>query len=298
MTGERRRMFMKINRKELFDALISSIGTAAVTVLIWNFKIPNPNVILITVIVFFTFSGGFAAGIPGGIITLGYSVFFFLLKNPTLENKQKMIVICIFIPVIVLLVGILKRKDDMKSGELIVANKKLEVLATQDDLTHMPNRRFLDTVFKDEYMQAAKTRTPVSFVMIDIDFFKQYNDVYGHVKGDECLKKIAAVISKNIKRIGDYAARYGGEEFSIVLPNTDSQGAEVICRRIQASVDTLAIDHSASSVSDIVTVSFGIACSLSNETDTYLNLIESADRALYEAKERGRNRIVIEKQTH
>jgi diguanylate cyclase (GGDEF)-like protein len=291
-------MFMKINRNKLFDVLVSSIGTAAVTVLIWKLKIPNPNVVLITVIVFFTFSGGFVSGIPSGIITLGYSVFFFLLRNPTLENKQKMIVICIFIPVIVLLVGILKRKDDMKSGELIVANKKLEVLANQDELTHMPNRRFLDTVFKDEYILAVKTRTPVSFVMIDIDFFKQYNDVYGHVKGDECLKKIASAISKNIKRIGDYAARYGGEEFSIVLPNTDSQGAEVICRRIQASVDSLAIDHSASSVSDIVTVSFGIACSLSNETDTYLKLIESADRALYEAKENGRNRIVIERQRH
>lgn len=291
-------MFMKINRKKLFDVLVSSLGTAAVTVLIWELKIPNPNVVLITVIVFFTFSGGFVSGIPSGIITLGYSIFFFLLRNPTLENKQKMIVICIFIPVIVLLVGILKRKDDMKSGELIVANKKLEVLANQDELTHMPNRRFLDTVFKDEYIQAAKTRTPVSFVMIDIDFFKQYNDVYGHVKGDECLKKIAAAISKNIKRIGDYAARYGGEEFSIVLPNTDSQGAEVICRRIQASVDSLAIDHSASAVSDIVTVSFGIACSLCNETDTYLKLIESADRALYEAKENGRNRIVIEKQMY
>lgn len=285
---------MKAYWKKLVDLLVSSVCTGAVTILVWKLKIPNPNVVLITVIVFFTFSGGFVSGIPSGIITLGYSIFFFLLKNPTSENEQKMSTICIFIPVIILLVGILKRKNDIKSGELIIANKKLEFLANEDDLTHMPNRRFLDKICRDEYVRAARTKTPVSFVMIDIDFFKQYNDTYGHLKGDECLKKIAAAINENAQRAGDYAARYGGEEFSLVLPNTDAQGAEIICQRIKSSINSLCIYHCASSVSDKVTASFGISCSFCRDVDDYQDLVAGADKALYKAKSSGRNRIVVD----
>jgi diguanylate cyclase (GGDEF)-like protein len=287
---------MKIDRKKLVDLLVSSICTGAVTVMVWRLKIPNPNIILITIIVFFTSSGGFISGIPSGIITLLYSIFFFLLKNPTIENEQKMIVICIFIPLIILLVGVLKRRNDLKSKELIIANRKLEILVNEDDLTHMPNRRFLDKICRDEYVRAARTTTPVSFVMIDIDFFKQYNDRYGHLQGDECLKRIAAAISDNTRRTGDYAARYGGEEFLLVLPDTETRGAEIICKRIQTSIDELSICHCASSVSSRVTVSFGIACSFCNETDNYLGLVACADRALYKAKENGRNKIVSEEQ--
>jgi len=274
---------------------MSCICTGAGAILTWKLRIPNPNVILITIIVFFTFSGGFRCGIPSGLITLGYSVFFFLLRNHTLENEQKMIVICIFIPVIVLLVGILKLKNDIKSRELIIANKRLELLVNQDDLTHLPNRRFLDKVCKDEYICAAKNKTPVSFVMIDVDFFKQYNDAYGHLRGDECLKKIAATIDENVRQTGDCAVRYGGEEFLLVLRNTDALGAETICKRIKASIDNLSITHCASSVSNIVTVSFGIACTFCIKTDNYLSLVECADKALYRAKESGRNRIVVER---
>ncbi|MCK9170754.1 MAG: GGDEF domain-containing protein [Treponema sp.] len=287
---------MKIDRKKLVDLLVSSICTGTVTILVWKLRIPNPNVILITVIVFFTSSGGFVSGIPSAMITLLYSVFFFLLKNFTVENEQKMVVIGIFIPLIVLLVGILKNRNDVKSEELIVANRKLEILVNEDDLTHMPNRRFLDRVCRDEYVRAARTTTPVSFVMIDIDFFKQYNDMYGHLQGDECLKRIAAAISDNTQRTGDYAARYGGEEFLLVLPNTETCGAEIICKRIQTSINELCICHCASSISGRVTVSFGIACSDCNETDNYLDLVACADRALYKAKENGRNKIVSAEQ--
>jgi len=287
---------MKIDRKKLVDLLLSSICTAAVTVMVWKLKIPNPNIILITIIVFFTSSGGFISGIPSGIITLLYSIFFFLLKNPTTENEQKMVVICIFIPLIVLLVGVLKRRNDMKSEALIIANRRLEVLANEDELTHMPNRRFLDRICRDEYVRAARTGAPVSFVMIDIDFFKQYNDMYGHLQGDECLKRIAAAIGKNVQRTGDYAARYGGEEFLLVLPNTQTRGAEIICKRIQSSIDELCICHSASGVSGTVTVSFGIACSFCSTTENYQELVACADRALYKAKENGRNRIVSAEQ--
>lgn len=288
---------MKSDKKQLLNLILSIISTVSVALLINKLQVPNPNVILISIIVFFTFSGGFLSGIPSGIIAIIYSFFFFSEKEHlfsyTLESKEKLIVICIFIPVIVLIVGSLKRKTIMKSMALISANKKLEILANVDALTHIPNRRFLDRVFHDEYIRAARIKAPISFVIIDIDFFKQYNDTYGHIRGDECLRRVAKAINDTVQRTGDYVARYGGEEFSLILPNTDEDGAKVLCERVRKSIEMLRIRHRASADSKNVTVSIGIASDFASIAKDRLQLMEHADKALYQAKMDGRNRIKV-----
>jgi diguanylate cyclase (GGDEF)-like protein len=128
--------------------------------------------------------------------------------------------------------------------------------------------------------------------MIDVDLFKNYNDHYGHVQGDECLKTVATIIRKHANRIGDLAARYGGEEFAIVLPNTDYVGAFLLAEKIRLALEQSKIQHSQSPLG-VVTISIGISALSGAEVDTPENLVDTADKALYIAKSSGRNRTVI-----
>ncbi|HNH09884.1 MAG TPA: diguanylate cyclase, partial [Leptospiraceae bacterium] len=136
-------------------------------------------------------------------------------------------------------------------------------------------------------------KSPITVILIDIDFFKLYNDCYGHQGGDECLKKTAETISGIPKRPGDLTARYGGEEFAVILPNTDSQGGFTVAETIRAAVISLAVPHLKSETESIVTLSLGVASVIPDKELTQENLISMADRALYEAKHKGRNRTVV-----
>ncbi len=127
--------------------------------------------------------------------------------------------------------------------------------------------------------------------MLDIDFFKIFNDTYGHVAGDQCLKKVATATQEEVKRPGDFLARYGGEEFVIVLPNTDKKGAKDLSEQIRRKIQSLKIPHEKNSPEPIVTVSLGYTTLIPNENKSPKNLIEFADKALYQAKNNGRNRI-------
>ena len=168
----------------------------------------------------------------------------------------------------------------------------LESMSMIDALTQIPNRRNFDTTFLSEWKQAARNNSTLAVIIIDIDYFKQYNDHYGHGAGDVCLQMVASALSKDIIRPGDMVARYGGEEFIVILPGTTEEEALIVAERLRTSVENLAIQHEYSKTASVITISAGIT-SQRNLGDNTIpqNLIDSADKALYIAKENGRNRI-------
>lgn len=172
------------------------------------------------------------------------------------------------------------------------ANAALNLLVTQDGLTGLSSRREFDTVLEREFSRAMRQATPLSLIMIDVDFFKQYNDTYGHPAGDECLKAVSAVINNARKRSVDLSARYGGEEMVVLLPDTPEEGAMQVAEQIRTEICQLAIPH-AKSLLGVVTVSLGVSTlvpQLGRHSATAL--IAQADVALYQAKNTGRNRVV------
>ncbi len=174
--------------------------------------------------------------------------------------------------------------------ELEKKNAELQRLSAIDGLTGIPNRRSFDEYITKEWRRAVREETCLALLLIDIDFFKKYNDGYGHQGGDDCLQKVAAALAGAMRRSSDMVARYGGEEFAVVLPNTDLDGAMVIAEELRAVVERLALKHEFSGVGDIVSISLGAAGIPPQCGDDSASLIALADAALYEAKEQGRNR--------
>lgn len=178
-------------------------------------------------------------------------------------------------------------KDALKN-----ANTRLKYLNAVDGLTSIANRRCFDETINTEWDRAQRRKYPVSLVMIDIDFFKQYNDTYGHQAGDDCLKKVASRIRDFAGRPGDLVARYGGEEFAVILVGTDLEGAYAVAARINRAVENLDIPHEASGAGIFVTVSCGVASLVPRRRGMPKDLIDLADQALYCAKKAGRNQVV------
>ncbi|QDT45159.1 Phytochrome-like protein cph2 [Gimesia alba] len=174
------------------------------------------------------------------------------------------------------------------------ANARLENLATYDDLTGVCNRRIFNEMLYKEWFRAIRHETAISLIMIDVDYFKNYNDSYGHVAGDICLKKIAETIASIIKRPGDLIARYGGEEFAVLLPETGINAAQEIAERIRNGIQDLSIEHRESLDADVVTISAGVATMKPQNDHDPLQLISEADAALYKAKYGGRNQVVTQ----
>jgi len=182
-----------------------------------------------------------------------------------------------------------KRLLDM-SRELAASNRQLEMLSRQDGLTGLANRRYFDAYLATELRRAVRSGEALSLVLIDIDYFKLYNDAYGHQGGDECLKRVAGSLQSVCQRAADLAARYGGEEFVLVLPNTGTDGARIVANALSAAIAALAIPHAQSKVNALLTLSQGIATAPPGRELKPELLIEQADIALYRAKELGRNR--------
>ncbi|MFM7407143.1 MAG: diguanylate cyclase domain-containing protein [Cuspidothrix sp.] len=177
--------------------------------------------------------------------------------------------------------------------QLEAANKKLQQLASIDSLTQIANRRSFDEVLKREWQRLEREKASLSLILCDIDFFKNYNDTYGHQAGDECLKTVAQLLTQVIQRPGDLVARYGGEEFALILPNTDSKGAITIAETILSKIHTQQLIHKSSQISSYLTLSLGIATIIPQRTGSLNLLITKADQALYAAKESGRNRFCL-----
>jgi diguanylate cyclase (GGDEF)-like protein len=176
---------------------------------------------------------------------------------------------------------------------LKLANYKLERLAYLDGLTQISNRRSFDERFLQEWKRARRNKTALSIVLCDVDYFKKYNDTYGHVLGDECLCNIAQALASVVCRPSDCVARYGGEEFVMLLPDTDTAGAIKVAEAMRSKVHSLEITHGASEVSEFVTLSFGVASLIPTGTIPPEALLNRADRALYQAKQAGRDRVSL-----
>jgi diguanylate cyclase (GGDEF)-like protein len=190
----------------------------------------------------------------------------------------------------------LKLKNEELLKSLQQTNTRLQQQNIIDDLTKIPNRRHFDEILEKEWLRAKRIGTSLALLMIDIDFFKQYNDTFGHLKGDECLKQIATELSKNLNRPGDFVARYGGEEFCILIPETDMDGAIAFAEMVHSAIVALKIDNPGSEVSKYLTISIGIAAIVPKNDDSYMDLIYTSDKALYKAKSDGRN-IIRSKET-
>jgi len=180
------------------------------------------------------------------------------------------------------------------SSRLSRAYGKIKRQAIYDALTNIPNRREFTRRILSEFQRARRNHYPLSLIMCDIDWFKEFNDTYGHSAGDECLRQVAQALAGSLSRPGDFCARYGGEEFIVILPSTDENGAQVLADRIIERVRSLAIRHSGSSYG-IVTISLGVATEREFRSSSSDSLIKRADQALYLAKDKGRNRIEMEK---
>jgi diguanylate cyclase (GGDEF)-like protein len=187
----------------------------------------------------------------------------------------------------------LRFENERMAEQLSRSNKRLVRLAEIDALTEVYNRRSMDRFLKQEWHDHFQNGQPLSLLFIDIDYFKAYNDTYGHGEGDRSIVQVARTLRRNLRSNSDRVARYGGEEFAVILPVTEKPEALYVAYRIHADVMAMKIPHAGSSVSEYLTVSIGIATIVPDVDDCASLILETADRALYEAKRDGRNRIVF-----
>ncbi len=172
--------------------------------------------------------------------------------------------------------------------------KLFENMAFLDGLTGIANRRQFDQELEKEWRRMMRQNAPLSLLLMDIDYFKKFNDHYGHAAGDDCLRLVAQTVARIIKRPGDLVARYGGEEFAIILPNTNESGAYAVAEAMRFAVDRLKLTHVTSLVTDHVTISLGLTSDIPERQANLQDFVNRADHALYQAKSSGRNRVQIE----
>jgi len=177
--------------------------------------------------------------------------------------------------------------------KLEIANEELERLATLDGLTGIANRRHLDITVAKELARAQRYAQPLTFIIADIDFFKKYNDHYGHIQGDECLKAVASILDNSLRRPSELVARYGGEEFCMLLPNTGIENAKLVAEKLVNAVRSLEFRHEGIDEHAIVTMSFGVMSLIPSRDLTVKELMLQADEKLYQAKENGRDQWIL-----
>ncbi|HZG17273.1 MAG TPA: sensor domain-containing diguanylate cyclase [Candidatus Bathyarchaeia archaeon] len=180
-----------------------------------------------------------------------------------------------------------------KNRLLDQALQKLRFLSSKDALTELYNRRELEDFLKIQWEKSAKSGAPLTIMMMDLDYFKQYNDTYGHIKGDDCLKQVAQTLRSFFTHPAQMVARYGGEEFIVVLPDTSKESAVQLAQNVIERVRALMIPHKTSKVSSVITLSIGVASEVSTSCESIGQLISRADTALYKAKQEGRNRVKV-----
>jgi diguanylate cyclase (GGDEF)-like protein/PAS domain S-box-containing protein len=193
------------------------------------------------------------------------------------------------------LIGFMFDISERKKTEqqLLELQKQLEEFSYKDGLTEVANRRMFDTVLEQEWLEAKRNQHPLSLVMIDIDFFKQFNDLYGHLQGDEVLKRVAHTLNAAGLRAKDFFARFGGEEFALILPETNAESAIKIAERCRNLIFKQQIPHAASDISQLLTISIGVSSIIPASNQQPKAFVEFVDSLLYQAKDSGRNRTVM-----
>ncbi|MEJ2414176.1 MAG: diguanylate cyclase [Sulfurimonas sp.] len=223
----------------------------------------------------------------------------FLNKYEDMALNIGLVLIFVIVAVFVISAYVFKsiQQDHTKlhaiAKKLKSANKKLESASYTDSLTNLYNRRYFNHIYERELKRAKRDKTYITFMMLDIDYFKQYNDTYGHVEGDFALKTVAKVLKDTLKRPSDYVFRLGGEEFGILLSQTNESDSANLARKLLSAVKLRELKHEKSKVSDYVTVSVGVVCCIADDALADEVLISRADEMLYEAKEGGRDRYQI-----
>lgn len=192
------------------------------------------------------------------------------------------------------LIGFMFDISQRKATEekLLQLQKELEALSFKDGLTGVANRRMFDSVMEMEWSNARRNRQPVSLILADVDYFKEYNDRYGHLQGDDCLRQVAEALGRSATRARDFVARFGGEEFVLILPETDAKAAALVAERCHQAIEQLAIPHDRSAICARLTISLGVTTLVPGTEDDIQRFINLADRLLYQAKKLGRNRSV------
>jgi len=192
------------------------------------------------------------------------------------------------------LIGFMFDISERKKTEekLITLQKELEDLSFKDGLTGVANRRMFDSILEMEWANARRTSQPLSLILLDIDYFKQYNDHYGHIQGDECLKLVSKTLSAAATRPRDFIARFGGEEFVLVLPETDAGAAWAVAERCRSLLFKKQIPHEKSRIGNLLTVSLGVSTIVPSGAEKLMDFVEETDRRLYLAKQQGRDCIV------
>lgn len=186
-----------------------------------------------------------------------------------------------------------KALQDRNAEKLKKLNKQLEESSFTDPLTSLSNRRYFNVIYEREYKRAMRLQHNIAFMMLDIDFFKQYNDTYGHLAGDETLKAVADVLKTTLKRPTDFVFRLGGEEFGVLLTETNEQETKLVAGNINKNIEQLEIEHEKNAASDFVTISIGVVLTIPSSLDEQESILSEADKKLYEAKESGRNKFII-----
>jgi len=212
-----------------------------------------------------------------------------LLTLGVLALSYGLLIVGWWVPVVPVSIAILMSATVMTAAEA----QRLSILSGQDELTRLANRRTFNEWLEREWSRSRRSQGSLALIMCDVDYFKRYNDTYGHPRGDDCLRQVAVAIQQAVKRPTDLAARYGGEEFVVLLPNTDAQGALQVARAIQLQVQALQLDHVGSRVSPFVTLSMGVASLVPGADLSPELLVNAADAGLYEAKHTGRNQAVF-----
>jgi diguanylate cyclase (GGDEF)-like protein/PAS domain S-box-containing protein len=190
------------------------------------------------------------------------------------------------------LIGFMFDISERKKTEeqVLLLQRELEELSFKDGLTGVANRRMFDSIMQVEWANARRNHQPLSLILLDIDYFKQYNDKYGHIQGDDCLKRVAHALSAVGTRARDFFARFGGEEFVLVLPETNAEAAEKIAERCRSAIFKLQIEHADSTAGQLLTISLGVGTIVPSHDAEPIVFIEAVDRLLYKAKQNGRNR--------
>ncbi len=292
-------MIKDINILELlFSILIIFVGLVN---LIQYYSIPEGSrqwlFFVISLIILFSYA--FQRFKYALFTSLSLSLFYILMADLFIRlDKNTLLANILFLTIenlISVFCSYLKERTFIRDILLSVftsqSNNELKILSYIDGLTGIPNRRFFEEQFEREWKRAVRTKRPISLLMIDIDFFKNFNDTLGHLEGDWVLREVARIISENLRKDMDIAARYGGEEFVVVLPETDAKEANEVAERIRKAIESRCIEHPSSKVSKCVTVSIGVATITPNENQSKEILVKRADEALYEAKRKGRNRV-------